>query len=381
LTSADYDVAVVGAGVFGSWIAYKLLRSGKKVLLVDAFGAGNSRSSSGDESRIIRLGYGADEIYSRMAMDSLRDWQELFARKNCNHLFQPTGVLWMGKKDDQYMVDSARVLKRLGTRMEEFPLAELQRRYPQFNCEGVDHALFEPQSGALLGRRAVQAVWHAFIEEGGAFLLGKVAAAKNHSTSITLENGDRISAAQFVFACGPWLGKLFPELLGDRLFVSRQEVFYFGAPSGPEYRLNNLPIWLHMNDQVYGFPDLENRGVKVAFDEHGPPFDPDLEERLVSRESLARMREYVAKRLPALARSPVAETRVCQYENTSNGDFFLDRHPEAENIWLAGGGSGHGFKHGPAVGAYLLSQIDGVGSPEPRFSLAAKASLQNRTVF
>jgi sarcosine oxidase len=381
LTKQVYDVAVVGAGVFGSWIAYKLLRAGKKILLVDAFGAGNSRSSSGDESRIIRFGYGADEIYSRMAMDSLRDWQELFERRKCTHLFQPTGVLWMGKKDDPYMADSARILKHLGAPMEALSTSELQQRYPQFDGEGIDHAIFEPQSGALLGRRAVQAVWKAYVEEGGEFLLAKIATPKKNLSSITRENGDQISARQFVFACGPWLGKIFPDVLGERLFVTRQEVFYFGAPSGPGYRMKSLPIWLHMNDQVYGFPDLENRGVKVAFDEHGPPFDPDVEERLVSRESLAKMRSYLARRLPALAQSPVAETRVCQYENTSNGDFFLDRHPEAENIWLAGGGSGHGFKHGPAIGQYLQTQIDGTGTAEPRFSLSSKATRQNRTVF
>ena len=381
MTKPGYDAAVVGAGVFGSWIALKLLRAGKKVLLVDAFGAGNSRSSSGDESRIIRLGYGADEIYSRMAMDSLRDWQELFAGRGCPHLFQPTGVLWMGRKDDPYMAGCDVVLQRLGAPTEELSATELQKRYPQFDGEGIEHALFEPQSGALLGRRAVQAVWQAYVEEGGEFLLAKIAVPPEKPGAITRENGDRINADVFVFACGPWLGKIFPHLLGERLFVTRQEVFYFGTPSGPEYGMHRLPIWLHMNDQVYGFPDLENRGVKVAFDEHGPAFDPDTGERLVSRESLGKMRRYLAKRIPALAQSPLAETRVCQYENTSNGDFFLDRHPQAENIWLAGGGSGHGFKHGPAVGQYLQRQIDGSAKAEPRFSLSAKATRQNRTVF
>jgi glycine/D-amino acid oxidase-like deaminating enzyme len=318
-----------------------------------------------------------------MAMDSLRDWQELFERRSCTHLFQPTGVLWMGRKDDRYMAESAKVLKRLGAKIEELCVADLQKRYPQFDYQGIDCAILEPESGALLGRRAVQTVWKAFIEEGGEFLLTKISPLRKirNTTSLALENGDQITARIFVFACGPWLGKLFPELLGERLFVTRQDVFYFGAPSGPEYRMASLPIWLHMNDQVYGFPDLENRGVKVAFDQHGPPFDPDTEERLVSRESLAKMRSYLASRLPALAQSPVSETRVCQYENTSNGDFFLDQHPEADNFWLAGGGSGHGFKHGPAIGEYLHSQIEGTSKPEPRFSLISKDTLQHRTVF
>jgi sarcosine oxidase len=383
LTSPAYDVAVVGAGVFGSWIAYKLLRTGKKVLLIDAFGAGNSRSSSGDESRIIRFGYGPDEIYSRMAMESLRDWRELFERRKSTNLFYATGVLWMGKKDDQYMAESARVLNRLGAPIEEFSVAELRRRYPQFNCEDIEYALLEPESGALLGRRAVHAVWQAFIEEGGEFRLGKIVPPQEMKglSSLALEGGERITGKIFVFACGPWLAKLFPSLLERKLFVTRQEVFYFGAPAGIEYKPEKMPIWLHMEDQVYGFPDLESRGVKVAFDEHGPPFDPDAGERLVSPASLALMRGYLAKKIPGLANAAVAETRVCQYENTSNGDFLLDRHPEVENVWLAGGGSGHGFKHGPAIAEYIRSQIDGTGKSEPRFSLNSKDILQKRAVF
>lgn len=383
MTKPVYDVTVVGAGVFGSWIAYRLRRAGKKTLLIDAFGAGNSLSSSGDESRIIRYGYGADEIYSRMAIDSMRAWRDLFERRKCTHLFYATGVLWMGKKSDPYMAESVRVLQRLDAAIEEVPANELQQRYPQFNYEGIDYAFLEPESGALLGRRAVQTVWQAYIEEGGEFRLGKVAPLEKikESSLITMEGGEQITAKTVVFACGPWLGKIFPELLKKRLFVTRQEVFYFGAPGGTEYRPGKMPIWLHMEDQVYGFPDLENRGVKVGFDQHGPPFDPDTGERFINRESLAKMRAYVAHKVPGLAEAPVAETRVCQYENTANGDFLLDRHPEAENIWLAGGGSGHGFKHGPAIGEYLRSQIDGTAKAEPRFSLASKDTSQNRAVF
>jgi len=383
LNTRVYDVAVIGAGVFGTWIAYQLRQSKYKVLLMDAFGAGNSRSSSGDESRIIRFGYGSDEIYTRMAMDSLREWKRLFKQQKCPQLFQKTGVLWMGKKDDRYMTDSLRVLKRVGAKVQELPAQALCKKYPQFDTGEVTSALLEPENGALLGRQAVRATCDAYRDAGGKFLLGKIIPPEIKSFSaLFTKHGEKISAGTFVFACGPWLGKIFPELLGTRLFVTRQEVFYFGAPSGNTYKPEKMPIWLHlMDDQVYGFPDLENRGVKVAFDEHGPPFDPDIEERLVNRDSLSRMRTYLKCRVPGLAQAPVIESRVCQYENTSNGDFLLDRHPEADNVWLAGGGSGHGFKHGPAVGKYMCARIEGKGKPEPRFSLASKNTVQSRTVF
>ena len=99
-------------------------------------------------------------------------------------------------------------------------------------------------------------------------------------------------------------------------------------------------------------------------------------------EGLAETRRYLTRRLPDLKDAPVTETEVCQYENTSNGDFLIDLHPELENVWLVGGGSGHGFKHGPVVGEYVAARIAGSNEGiEPRFSLATKAREQNRVVY
>ena len=193
--------------------------------------------------------------------------------------------------------------------------------------------------------------------------------------------GERISAGNFVFACGPWLGKLFPEILGPRIFPTRQEVFFFATPPGDtRFAPPALPTWLFQADEVYGMPDLESRGLKVARDTHGEPVDPDTQSRLASAEGAAWASNFVARRFPALKDAPIVETRVCQYENTSNGDFLIDRHPEFSNVWFAGGGSGHGFKHGPAVGEYTAAMILGEGAAEPRFSLATKATHQKRTV-
>ena len=144
-----------------------------------------------------------------------------------------------------------------------------------------------------------------------------------------------------------------------------------------------LPVWLFVHDGVYGMPDLEGRGFKIALDRHGERTDPDTQSRIVSRESAEWMRSYAGRRFPALHEAPIIETRVCQYENTSNGDFLVDRHPEMDNVWLVGGGSGHGFKHGPALSEYVAAQItgDGKATREPRFSLATKQNVQQRTVY
>jgi sarcosine oxidase len=383
-----YDVVVAGAGVFGAWTALQLARRGQSVLLLDAYGPGNSRASSGGESRIIRMGYGADELYTRWAMRSLVQWKELFAETlRSPALFQQTGVLWLASKETGIR-EMSEVLSRCEVPFEALSSSAIARRYPQFNSHGLDVGILETESGVLMGRRAVIAVLERSLSLGVEYRQAQVtpahAAEVRRSTldTISTSDGERISAGQFVFACGAWLGKIFPEVLGPRIFPSRQEVFFFGLPPGDrQFSAGSLPTWLIQADEVYGMPSLEWRGFKIAFDSHGQRVDPDTQTRVVSAESIARVREYVARRFPALANAPIVETRVCQYENTSNGDFLIDRHPEINNVWFAGGGSGHGFKHGPAFGEYVAQQMSDGGPWEPRFALASKSTEQRRAVY
>lgn len=381
-----YDVAVVGAGVFGAWTAYRLRLQGASVLLLDAYGPGNSRASSGGESRVIRLGYGPDEIYSRSAQRSMHVWQQLFARReHWSTLFQRTGVLWLAREQDSYCAGILRVFQQLGANYERLDHDELVLRFPQLELGPISWGIFEPDAGVLMARRAVQAVVTQARGDGVDYLQEAIASpspAGHALRSIETTSGTEIAAERFVFACGPWLPKLFPDLLGDLIHVTRQEVFFIGVPPGDErFNLGTLPVWIDFNDLVYGIPNLDNRGFKIAIDAHGPEFDPDSGERVVSAAGVKAMREFLARRMPLLANAPVTESRICQYENTSNGDFLIDRHPMFENVWLVGGGSGHGFKHGPAVGEYVAGLMSGQGKVEPRFSLASKAKVQKRTVY
>jgi glycine/D-amino acid oxidase-like deaminating enzyme len=248
----------------------------------------------------------------------------------------------------------------------------------------VTLALFEPDSGVLMARRAVQAVVQDAVNSGLHYRLEAVAppGAQGHLGALTTRHGAAISAGHFVFACGPWLPKVFPQLLGNRLYPTRQEVYFFGAPAGDtRFAPPAMPAWIDFGAEMYGIPDLEQRGFKVALDRHGPPFDPDTDERVATPAVLAPVRTYLARRFPALQQAPLLEARVCQYENTSNGDFLIDRHPDFANVWLVGGGSGHGFKHGPALGEYVAALLLNGGDIDTRFTLATKATMQQRSVF
>jgi monomeric sarcosine oxidase len=377
-----YDVAVIGAGVFGAWTAYQLRLAGASVLLIDAYGPGNSRASSGGESRMIRLGYGPDEIYSRSSQRSLVLWQQLFEKTD--NLFRKTGILWLARERDPYCEATLATLKRLNANYEKLGHDELVRRFPQLDVGPISWGILEPDSGVLMARRAVQAVVAKARADGVDYVEAAIrppTAEQGKIDSIQTTSGSEVAAKRFVFACGPWLPKLFPELLGELIHMTRQEVFFFGVPSGDEsFNQGALPAWIDFNDLVYGLPNLDGRGFKLAIDAHGPEFDPDTGDRVVTSAGLNAAREYLARRLPRLANAPVTETRVCQYENTSNGDFLIDRHPGSENVWLVGGGSGHGFKHGPAVGEYVAKMMFG-GPVEKRFSLATKQRVQERKVY
>ncbi|MGQ0659315.1 FAD-dependent oxidoreductase [Sphingosinicella sp.] len=381
------DVIVVGAGVFGAWTAMKLLEAGRRVTLIDAWGPAHSRASSGGESRMTRAVYGPDEIYTRMAVQSLPEWRALSERAGLP-IFEQTGVLFFFGERHPYATAAMELHRRLGLTTRLLDRAEMARRFPAIDFAGVEFGLFEPDFGVLMARRAVQTLVHEFTQAGGHYMQAIVeppAAGAGPVASVRTAAGETIGAGEFVFAAGPWLPRLFPDILARRIRATRQEVFFFRPPSGDlRFLPASLPGWADFNggDLFYGMPDLEARGFKIAYDPHGPEVDPDRGDRTPSAEMLERVRAHMARRFPAMADAPLNEARVCQYENSSNGDFLIDRHPRRANVLLVGAGSGHGFKHGPAVGQYAADLLLGrIATPEPRFSLASKSVAEARAVI
>jgi len=348
-------ITVIGAGAFGGWASLYLLRSEFKVTLVDAWGAGNSRSSSGDETRVIRSTYGANETYFDMNVRALELWkenQERFGKK----LFFNNGVIWLCYDEKTPLVDdSIPFTQQHKMEYEYLNLAELKKRYPVIYAEDLHHAWLDSYGGYLKARESCQAVQEAFLNEGGTFVQayvkpGKISSEQLHY--VELSSGEKLESDAYLFACGPWMGHLFPEVLHKTITCTKQEAYYFGVPQHLAQQFDNLPAWVDVDgkDFYYGIPGNANRGFKIGVDRRGEDFNPTTGDRVINPDVLRAARKFIDHRFPALKNAPLVENRVCPYENSVDGNFIFDLHPEANNVWFLGGGSGHGFKHGPALG-------------------------------
>lgn len=373
-------VVVVGAGAFGGWTALHLRRAGAEVTLVDAWGPGNARASSGGETRVIRTIYGPARHNVEMAARALTLWSEW---DDGGQFYTRTGVLWLTGMDDSYVRESLPFLRDLQLEYEELEPAVAAKRWPQIRFDGVRKIYFERQGGYLLARRACDAVARELVRIGGTYRQAAVASvrADGRRPDVRFSDGSTLAADRYVFACGPWLGRLFPDVIGWRVRSTRQEVFYFGTPAGDErFVESHLPVWVDLTGRfLYGIPGNLHRGFKVADDSRGPEFDPTDGDRTPSPDVERTLRAFVSGRFPALQDAPVLGAEVCQYEESPDGQFIVDRHPAMPDVWIAGGGSGHGYKMGPALGEMLARQVREDGATNPIFALARFNTVDTRS--
>jgi len=287
-----------------------------------------------------------------------------------------TGVLWLARRDDGFEAASAISLAALDIPAEHLTIAELNGRWPQLATDGLAFGLHEPEAGVLHARRAVTAVADAVSAEGGSLARGIVALDEER---VVLDS-QPIATDAVVFAAGPWLPVLLGPLAGLEIGVPQQEIIFFATPPGDRrFDAGSLPTWVDYDGGFYGMPSIEGRGFKVAPDWPGPQVDPDRQDRRISDERVDASRAYLRERFPDLGDQPVSEGRVCQYEVTADTHFVIDRHPSIPGAWIVGGGSGHGFKHGPAVGEYASALVLGidpgnVGPSDGRFDLRPRTA-------
>ncbi len=340
---------VIGAGVFGASLADCLAREGWEVTLVERARPADARAESGGESRLIRCSHGADSFYARSARRAFELWRELG-----HDVLVESGVVWFARREDGWEADSETVLRAEGIPAERLAPEEVERLYPSVNVADLAFGLYEPEAGVLRAADGVRALVRRAQEAGARLVQAEPSPADEHEADVV------------VWACGAWLARLFPELVPLR--VTFQQLVLFDAP--PQWA---GPGWVDFDAAFYGHARVQPYGFKVGPDLDGAPVDPDERPLEAAPETIEIARGYLAHRFPGLADAPLQSAPGCHYSLTPDGQFIFDRHPEQPNVWLLGGGSGHGYKHGPALAEHAAAVLAGRAEPEPRFRLGERA--------
>jgi sarcosine oxidase len=361
------DVAVVGAGVMGAWTALELARRGLDVLLVEQQTPGHVRASSGGESRLLRCAHGDDAAFTAMAHRSLEGWIRL-EQELGRTLLVRCGLAWFARREDGWEAASARTLAAAGIPVARLEGHDASRLFPSLRTDDLAFVLFEPESGVLHARVAVQACVEVAARHGVRVITGRATALPGGGAAV---DDVRLPVDHIVWACGPWLAQVLGEQVAPvGLRVTKQDVTFFAA--GPRWATPPTPGWVDYDGAAYGLGDLDGRGVKCAPDVVGPDFDPDGGDRALSADNEQRARAYLAHRFPDLAGAPLLGSRTCQYTLTPDTAFLIAPHPTAADEWVVGGGSGHAFKHGPVIGAHVADLLTGAAEPDPRFALGPR---------
>ena len=367
------DIAVIGAGAFGGWTAYHLRKMGARVTLIDTWGPGNSRSTSGEETRGVRSSYGDRPhgvLWARWATEAMarwKAWDEEFSRTTQERVFHTTGDLIFRKDWEPFMKDTRKNWDTVGVRYEVLTPNDVRSHYPVIDLQGISVILYEPAAGVVRARRSCERVAESFQHNGGKIVVARALpslSSGDRLQDLTLSTGETLKAEKFVFACGPWLWKLFPEFLRTRLRTPMGNVYYYGTPVGDNrWVAPNLPSFNFPG--ITGWPALPNdaRGFRVRVG-GGTQTDPDTSQRWIDPSNFTRPRQFLIDRFPLLIDAPLLETRSCHYELSATRNFYIDTHPEWSNVWIVGGGSAEGFKFGPVVGDYAAKRVMGIeGDP------------------
>ena len=337
-----------------------------QVTLVDQFEPGDRRATSGGETRLIRCGHGADAHYTASARRARTLWRELEAESGAELLIE-CGLVWFAGRADGWEAASEATMRAQGIPVERLGVEEGARLFPSFHGDDLEFLLHEPEAGVLRAQTAIQTLAVQAYTHGARLIRGRAAPEGDR----VVVGGEVLEADATVWACGGWLPQLFPQLANVK--TTRQDLFFIdgGEP------WTRAPGWVEYDGAVYGTGDLDGLGVKGAPDFEGPPLaaDDDLPPSDPGNERW--IRAYFARRFPALAEAPLKSSTTCRYELSPDSHFIAAQHPAHPSVWLLGGGSGHGFKHGPAMAERMAAALRGDEPLPERFRLGPRAAAHS----
>lgn len=396
---------VIGAGAWGAFTALDLAKAGTKVTLLEQYGAANSRATSGDETRGIRSSYGdratSGELWTAWAREAITRWTAFDAEHGPRfgtRYFVRTGDVILREKEEPFTKRTMELWDQLTVPYETLTAEEAARRWPMIASDGCGVIAHEPDAGVARARASVQACVALARDAGVELRIGRARTrpiASERMDGVTLDDGTVLRADVYVFCCGPWLRKVFPEQLGNKMNTPLGHVAYFGTPEGDaRFTAPNIPSWNVPGVTGWGAVPVDSRGFRVRGalapprppeseqDGDAPPpprpapadprqLDPDQSVRWSNQERIDGSRRVLAKYFPAMAEAPLLETRACHYESSSNRNFIVDRLPGTSNVWVAGAGQAEGFKFAPLVGEYAARRVLGA-TTDPALAEAFK---------
>ena len=432
-------VVVIGAGAWGGWTALNLRKAGIKVTLVDQYGPANSRATSADETRGIRSSYGdraeaTAPQWVKWARTSIARWHEFdaeWAPVFRTRFFMETGDVICRAADEPFIKNTRALWTAQGVKHEVLNGEEVRKRWPQMNSDDTTIAIYEPDAGVARARASTLAVAAIAEKMGATIRIGRVRpgpVVNNKMDGVVFDDGSVLRADAYVWACGPWLRKIFQPLMTNRARIPMGYVCYFATPAGDtRFTYPNLPSFNFPGVTGWVALPVDNRGFRVRGAIAAPPppgsapttppagaaattpppgsatgaatppagraggagaggqaagggrqggggqqqpqdpaqNDPDLSSRWMSQERIDGSRRFVARRFPDLKDAPLSETRACHYESSVNRNFIIDHVPGCDNAWIAGLGQSEGFKFGPVLGEYIAMRVLGTpGDPE-----------------
>ncbi|MEW6208619.1 MAG: N-methyl-L-tryptophan oxidase [Acidobacteriota bacterium] len=361
------DICIIGGGVMGASAACEVARCGATVALIDQAALPNPRAASVDHSKVFRFSY-PDPLYVRMAVESKRLWRAI-EDETRSHLLTETGLLLIGRDQPSFEIRCCDTLRSLDLEAEMLDSNETAKRFPQFDKEAFRYSVFDPSGAILHAEKSVRALIDAARRLGVSVIENQRVMGIREGEVIA--QGTRVACGQVMVASGPWTRRLLPEI-ADKLFTTRQEVFYFEPQQPDDYEIGRFPVFIELGSGFYGFPVHHRGAMKIANHNKGERIDADLRDETIDEKSVEHCREFFSRFIPGLADARLRETRVCVYNNTADDDFIIDWHQRLKSVLIVTGFSGHGFKFGPLVGriaADLLARGK-TSYPLDRFSFA-----------
>ena len=356
-------IGVVGAGVFGLAAAIEACTRGHEVAVFEQGEIPHPAASSTDVAKgIRRMWYASDnETYVELAERAAVQWRAWEERSGRRFYYQVGSLRAVSEfSAGSPMRASADYLRERGAKIAVLSADEAGQRFPQLRFAAGETCVFDPWAGYLESARAV-AVMAGLARAGGCrvYASTRVTSVEEQPSGVEVRYRDgRDRFDRVVVAAGPWVGRLLPAV-GAKARITRQQMLLIEPPDRRAFSGDRLPVWMidEGGEGWYGFPLLRGGYAKVARDRLGETVDPDVE-RAGTEEFARDALDFVRRRLPGLAAGTVVEGRSCLYTNTPDDHFLVDRVPGAERIFVAGGGSGHGFKFGGALGPVIVDAVE-----------------------